>query len=418
MTEMYECIYGTPYQLFRKHLLRIGLLVVVLITWPVFAHAEIVPKIMTLGDSITGGGDGAYRRPLFNSILSTPYHIEFVGTRYSYSTCEECRFHEAYAGWTPYQILNGEEDILHLSYRLSSVNPDIVIIHAGTNGCELASVTYDPETELYGSHVKTMKEILDTIFSFKPQMKVILAQIIQRQIFQPEIHEFNKQLALMYANYQYKDAIILVNLEETLTETADYIDMYHPSDQGFDKMAQAFALPLVSQITDLIREEHTAIAYEDGKQYVQNNPLEFGLITIEEKDQAVVDAEAAKDVVIAEKESTISSLNTTIATLFTQSELDQAVADAEDIIIADYAQNILYLLYGDFDMNSSVDGLDLSLFSQHFGHFAIDVDNDGDGYTEIQGDCNDNSHVINPDASEICIDGIDNNCDGQIDEVC
>lgn len=44
-------------------------------------------------------------------------------------------------------------------------------------------------------------------------------------------------------------------------------------------------------------------------------------------------------------------------------------------------------------------------------------DSDGDGYTTSQGDCNDSDDSINPSASKICGDGIDQDCDG-IDAVC
>ncbi len=50
------------------------------------------------------------------------------------------------------------------------------------------------------------------------------------------------------------------------------------------------------------------------------------------------------------------------------------------------------------------------------GTVGICPDNDGDGFT-VDVDCNDNNPMVNPGASETC-DGIDNNCDGQVDEGC
>ena len=44
-------------------------------------------------------------------------------------------------------------------------------------------------------------------------------------------------------------------------------------------------------------------------------------------------------------------------------------------------------------------------------------DKDRDGYTVGQGDCNDNAASIYPGATEICEDGIDQNCDGE-DSIC
>ena len=45
-------------------------------------------------------------------------------------------------------------------------------------------------------------------------------------------------------------------------------------------------------------------------------------------------------------------------------------------------------------------------------------DNDGDGYSEIQGDCVDTDATIFPSAFEICGDGIDQDCDGAADPPC
>jgi len=56
------------------------------------------------------------------------------------------------------------------------------------------------------------------------------------------------------------------------------------------------------------------------------------------------------------------------------------------------------------------------LFSFSFA-FLLDIDDDGDGYTENQGDCDDASSAIHPGANEVDGDGVDNNCNGDIDEI-
>ncbi len=51
------------------------------------------------------------------------------------------------------------------------------------------------------------------------------------------------------------------------------------------------------------------------------------------------------------------------------------------------------------------------------------VDMDGDGYFDIENDCSDvdcddTDATVNPGMVEVCDDGIDNNCDGEVDEDC
>ncbi|HCH64247.1 MAG TPA: hypothetical protein DFR83_15695, partial [Deltaproteobacteria bacterium] len=44
------------------------------------------------------------------------------------------------------------------------------------------------------------------------------------------------------------------------------------------------------------------------------------------------------------------------------------------------------------------------------------LDADGDGFTELTNDCDDNDPNIHPDAIEVCYNGIDDNCNGLEDE--
>jgi len=69
------------------------------------------------------------------------------------------------------------------------------------------------------------------------------------------------------------------------------------------------------------------------------------------------------------------------------------------------------------------DGIDNNCNGQVDEGCLTCTDGDGDGYAVEGGacgaiDCNDNDSAINPGAVEVCDDGIDNNCNGQVDEGC
>ena len=78
----------------------------------------------------------------------------------------------------------------------------------------------------------------------------------------------------------------------------------------------------------------------------------------------------------------------------------------------------------DEDGNWHVINISQSALPAHLAHGDVHlVDNDGDGYVAENecvpgGDCDDNDDTIYPGAEEICGDGVDNNCDGQVDEDC
>jgi hypothetical protein len=69
---------------------------------------------------------------------------------------------------------------------------------------------------------------------------------------------------------------------------------------------------------------------------------------------------------------------------------------------------------GECDINDdgNVDLGDLIVFQRQI--LGIGIDNDGDGYV-VGCDCDDGNANSYPSAAELC-DGLDNNCDGQVDE--
>lgn len=74
--------------------------------------------------------------------------------------------------------------------------------------------------------------------------------------------------------------------------------------------------------------------------------------------------------------------------------------------------------------NGKIINISINALNAHLNHGdAALIDNDGDGYVEAEnacgipgGDCNDDNANINPGAEEICGNGVDDDCDVNVDE--
>jgi len=62
-------------------------------------------------------------------------------------------------------------------------------------------------------------------------------------------------------------------------------------------------------------------------------------------------------------------------------------------------------------------GVETGVFEPAYGiaETGRDTDDDGDGYTLGEGDCDDADAEVNPAATETAGDGVDSNCDGEDD---
>jgi lysophospholipase L1-like esterase len=192
---------------------------------------------MPVGDSITHGYQGGsvnadgngYRLQLWNDLTNdsnniTKYHI--AGSQVSGDLPDP--YNEGYNGALISEIAT------NINGSLSSMRPNVVLIHAGTNDMNRP---VDPDTA-----PDRLGDLIDEVVAACPDAAVLVAEIIviadsdsnsRRETYNAAIPD------VVSARANAGKQVMLVDMSNLLT-TDDLIDGLHPLDQGYNKMGDAW----------------------------------------------------------------------------------------------------------------------------------------------------------------------------------
>lgn len=214
--------------------------------------------IMPLGDSITVGigsniiindESGGYRTPL-RELLNGKY--SFVGSQNNGPVNTTNNFHEGHSGYYikghDYNGTFGKGIYENITEWLNDANPDIILLHIGTNTLAANYIYIDGARNA----LVELKDLIDLIYYHSPDTILIASSIIginenknielskyQFELFKTCINDYNTGIPLIVSNKKnqgysiyFLDMFTGANLSD-----GDYWDMAHPNQQGYNKMA-------------------------------------------------------------------------------------------------------------------------------------------------------------------------------------
>lgn len=187
-------------------------------------------RVMPLGDSITqsDGDHRSYRYYLYNNLIQSGYSVDFVGSMIVNRNGNPTSFdfdqnHEGHQGFRADQILASVDDWVR------DADPDIVLLHVGTNDLLQLQSTSSTATEI--------GQIIDAIRSVNSSIKILLAQILPINGKDSEVADLNSRIANIAASKNTAQSpVLLVNMNGGFS-TGDLYDGVHPNDTGERKMA-------------------------------------------------------------------------------------------------------------------------------------------------------------------------------------
>ncbi len=197
-------------------------------------------KIMPLGDSITyenhhvddvgparpAGVRSAYRNYLWYKLYDENFEANFVGSQKAGQDIHPSFDYdnEGHPAWTSYELAE------HTYKWVKNANPDIILLHAGSND--------------WDDSVRGIEDILDAIGRYereeKRKIKVFVALILDRVRHEEWIVRFNRNLrSLVNKRIKNGDDLVLLNMYSGagIDYKNDMSDNTHPNDRGYEKMA-------------------------------------------------------------------------------------------------------------------------------------------------------------------------------------
>lgn len=194
-------------------------------------------RLLALGDSITYGyysstGNG-YRQDLLDLLYASNYaNTTYLGTLASGLMTQN--HHEGYPGATISVVENAGLKTLN-----QTLYPNVVLLHAGTND---AIQNHNATTM-----TSDLRHLLDHIFQLKPNITVILSEVIMHQNSTTEaiIRSFNGMMPNVVQTYvqggKHVQLVTQDDVDLSTDENPQHLqDAIHPGDIGFAKMARNF----------------------------------------------------------------------------------------------------------------------------------------------------------------------------------
>lgn len=197
-------------------------------------------KIMPIGDSITEGEEGhnTYRRNLWLTLTNLGCKIDFVGSKKGVKSSSSRNQtpppnldfdldHEGYWGYEVELILP------FIAARISTYQPDIVLVHLGTNDVF--------QGQSIASTIEELATLIDTMRTEKPNIKIFLAKVIPSHKANSQLTLLNTQIEILAKALNSETSPIILVDQNTGYSISDNYDGTHPNVTGEQKIADNWA---------------------------------------------------------------------------------------------------------------------------------------------------------------------------------